>query len=62
MSKISREEKAKLLRYGELLAREAREEATPAELALMEEILKEFNLTKAEMINKVEQVVKKSYQ
>ena len=53
--------KIKLLRYGELVARKARGEASSEELMEMERILRELNLSAEQIIKEIEQVVEKNY-
>ncbi|HVU06799.1 MAG TPA: hypothetical protein VHE10_03380 [Candidatus Paceibacterota bacterium] len=61
MTDQTTERKVRLLRYGELAMRKARDEASQEELAEMEEIRKELDLSESEIIAKVESIVKKNY-
>lgn len=51
----------KLLRYGELAALKARDEAKPEDIAEMLQILTDLHLTEMEAIDLVEKLIKKNY-
>jgi len=57
----TKDNKGKILRYGELAARSARGDPTAEELAEMEEIRKELSLSADEIVAEVERVVKNAY-
>lgn len=61
MKQLNPTEKVKILRYGELLMRKAREDANLKELEEMDRIRKELDLSEEQLINLVEHVVKSRY-
>jgi hypothetical protein len=61
MSSEMTKRQVKLLRYGELIARQKRNEASPEEIEEMEAIRQELNLSIDEIIREVESVLTKNY-